>query len=123
MAQRVSITLVDDLDGSEATGTVTFGLDGTTYEIDLNDEHASTFREMLGTYVTSARAVPAPGQRRRPRSVASKTTNGGTKVTGSIVRPKPEVVRKWALENGIEVGTTGRVPSSVYERYAEAMAS
>lgn len=122
MAQRVSITLVDDLDGSEATGTVTFGLDGTTYEIDLNDEHASTFREMLGTYVTSARAVS--GQRRRPRSVASKTTNtGGSRVTGTIDRPKPKVVRKWALENGIEVGMTGRVPSSVYERYAEAMAS
>lgn len=122
MAQRVSITLVDDLDGSEATGTITFGLDGTTYEIDLNDEHASQFREMLGTYVTSARAVS--GQRRRPRSVASKTTNtGGSRVTGTIDRPKPKVVRKWALENGIEVGTTGRVPSSVYERYAEAMAS
>ena len=30
MAQKVNIVLVDDLDGSEATETVTFGLDGTT---------------------------------------------------------------------------------------------
>ena len=29
MAQKVQVLLVDDLDGSEATETVAFGLDGT----------------------------------------------------------------------------------------------
>ena len=37
MAQRVQIILEDDLDGGDATETVTFGLDGVTYEIDLNE--------------------------------------------------------------------------------------
>ena len=32
MAQKVNIVLVDDLDGTEATETVTFGLDGSTYD-------------------------------------------------------------------------------------------
>jgi hypothetical protein len=36
MAQKVQTLFVDDLDGSEAEGTVRFGLDGTDYEIDLN---------------------------------------------------------------------------------------
>ena len=40
MAQKVQTLFIDDLDGSEAAGTVRFGLDGTDYEIDLNTEHA-----------------------------------------------------------------------------------
>ena len=39
MAQKVQTLFVDDLDGSEAEGTVRFGLDGTEYEIDLNATH------------------------------------------------------------------------------------
>ena len=44
MAQRTTIHLVDDLDESEAAETVSFALDGTAYEIDLNDEHAAELR-------------------------------------------------------------------------------
>ena len=40
MAQKVQTLFIDDLDGSEAEGTVRFGLDGTEYEIDLNAENA-----------------------------------------------------------------------------------
>ena len=40
MAQKIQTLLIDDLDGSEAEGTVRFGLDGADYEIDLNAEHA-----------------------------------------------------------------------------------
>jgi hypothetical protein len=32
----VQALFIDGLDGSEADGTVRFGLDGTEYEIDLN---------------------------------------------------------------------------------------
>ena len=47
MAQKVNIILVDDLDGSEATETVSFGLDGASYEIDLNDGNAAALRRRL----------------------------------------------------------------------------
>ena len=40
MAQRVQIVLEDDLDGGVAAETVTFGLDGVNYEIDLSDKNA-----------------------------------------------------------------------------------
>jgi hypothetical protein len=36
MAQKVSVVLIDDMDGGEAEGTVEFGLDGTIYEIGLS---------------------------------------------------------------------------------------
>ncbi len=48
MAQKIQTLFVDDLDGSEAEGTVRFGLDGTDYEIDLNAENAQALRDALG---------------------------------------------------------------------------
>jgi Lsr2 len=57
--------LTDDLDGSNAEGTVWFGLDGTEYEIDLNAGHAEALREALARYVKAARR-PGRGARRRP---------------------------------------------------------
>ncbi len=63
MAQRTQILYVDDIDGSEAEGTVRFGLDGTDYEIDLNAEHARELRDALARYVGVARRVAAAARR------------------------------------------------------------
>ena len=52
VAQKIQVLLIDDLDGSEAEGTVRFGLDGTEYELDLNAEHARALREALARYVS-----------------------------------------------------------------------
>ena len=41
MATRVTTTLVDDVDGTEAQETVAFGLDGSEFEIDLSDSNAN----------------------------------------------------------------------------------
>jgi len=59
----VQTLFIDDLDGSQAEGTVRFGLDGTDYEIDLNARHAQALREALARYVRAARR-PARGRRR-----------------------------------------------------------
>src|SRR6185312_2381694 len=55
MAQKIQTLFVDDLDGSEAEGTVRFGLDGTEYEIDLNARHAKELRNALARYAAAAR--------------------------------------------------------------------
>jgi hypothetical protein len=57
VAQKIQTLYVDDLDGSEAEGTVRFGLDGTEYEIDLNAGHAQELRDALARYVSAARRV------------------------------------------------------------------
>ena len=41
MAKRVQVVLEDDVDGSPADETVSFGLDGVSYEIDLSAANAS----------------------------------------------------------------------------------
>lgn len=110
MAQKVNIILVDDIDGSEATETVTFGLDGTTYEIDLNDENAGKLREALATYVGHGRKVGA-GPRRGRRTSSSAAASGG---------PSAKEVREWARANGHDVPDRGRVSAEVREAYDAA---
>ncbi len=104
MAQRVNIVLVDDIDGSDATETVAFGLDGTSYEIDLNEKHAAKLRDALATYVGHGRKV---GSGRRSRSTA-KAAAGGTSA---------KEIRDWARSNGFKVPDRGRIPADVREAF------
>ena len=55
MAQRVNVVLVDDIDGSDASETVGFALDGVDYEIDLSDDHAADLRNAVSLYIGHAR--------------------------------------------------------------------
>lgn len=57
MASQVLTSMVDDLDGSEATETVKFGLDGTAYEIDLSATNVDAFYAAVGPYKNAARTV------------------------------------------------------------------
>src|SRR5205814_10711083 len=92
MAQKIQTLFIDDLDGSEAEGTVRFGLDGTEYEIDLNAEHAQALREALARYVQAARR--AGGGPRRP-------ARGSRRASGN--RVDSTKVREWAKAQGIDV--------------------
>ncbi len=109
MAQKVNIVLVDDLDGSEADETVTFGLDGTTYEIDLTDANAAALREALSGYVGHARKVT--GGARRGRKSSGGSSSGGTNTKD---------VREWAKSQGMEVSERGRISADVQRAYDAA---
>ncbi|HMH92173.1 MAG TPA: histone-like nucleoid-structuring protein Lsr2, partial [Streptosporangiaceae bacterium] len=63
VAQRTQVLFTDDIDGTEAAGTVRFGIGGTEYEIDLSQAHADQLAAALGPYVAAARKVAAA---RRP---------------------------------------------------------
>ena len=107
MAQKVNIVLVDDLDGSEASETVTFGLDGSTYEIDLNDANASSLREALSGYVGHARKVTGGGRRTRKSSASSSASH-------------TKDVREWAKSQGMDVSERGRISADVQQAYDAA---
>jgi nucleoid-associated protein Lsr2 len=107
MAQKVHIVLEDDLDGSDATQTVTFALDGTSYEIDLNDKNASALRDAFAMYVGHARKVT--GGRRGRRNSASSANGHSAKE-----------IRDWARSNGHKVPERGRIPANVREAFEAA---
>lgn len=117
MAQKIHIVLEDDLDGSEATETVSFGLDGTSYEIDLNDEHAEQLRGALATYVGHARKVSGT---RRGGSGGGRRSGGSSSSSSNGSGPSAKEVREWARENGYEVPDRGRVSAEVREAYDAA---
>ncbi|MDT0472796.1 Lsr2 family protein [Streptomyces sp. DSM 41014] len=107
MAQQVITTLVDDIDGSEASETVVFGLDGKTYEVDLNDDQASDLRDALAPFLGAARKASSG------RAAVRRT--GSAKPAGDSV-----AIREWARENGFDVNDRGRVPASVRAAFEEA---
>ena len=101
MATKVLTTLQDDIDGSNATQTIRFALDGIEYEIDVSDRNANRLRNSLSEFIAHGRKVG--GRRTR------KSTSSGQVDT--------KAVRKWAKANGIEVSSRGRIPAEVVERY------
>ncbi len=109
MARKVQILFIDDLDGSEADGTVRFGLDGTEYEIDLNAEHAEALRDALARYVSAARRAGA-GARQPSRSGRRAPVSGLNNTE----------VREWAKAQGIDVKDRGRVPVQLVVKFKAA---
>ncbi|MFD3512516.1 Lsr2 family protein [Streptomyces sp. NPDC058657] len=104
MAQRVVVMLSDDIDGGEAAETVTFGLDGKSYEIDLNHANAKKLRAALKPYVDAGR----------------KHSKSGNVYRHTAVAPDPAAVRAWARSHRMDVPARGRIPKKVYEAFAEA---
>lgn len=102
MAQRVITTLIDDLDGTEATETIRFGLESGSFEIDLNEANASELRSLLESYRAKARRV---GGRANRTTVADVDT---------------KAVRRWAQENGVPVNPRGRIKEDVVRQFQSA---
>jgi hypothetical protein len=109
VAQKIQTVFIDDLDGSEAEGTVRFGLDGAEYEIDLNAEHARALRDALTRYVQAARR-PGRGARRPTRSGRRARADGVDSTE----------VREWAKAQGIDVKDRGRVPAELVVKFKAA---
>lgn len=108
MAKRVQVVLEDDIDGSPADETVSFGLDGVSYEIDLSSANAGKLRDQLSRWIGAA-----------ARTGGRKST--GRRGVGSA-RRNVSAVREWARANGHSVNDRGRVPASVQAAYDKAHA-
>ena len=109
MAQKVQVLLVDDLDGGEADETVTFALDGKSYEIDLTAANAEKLRKSLAEFVKSG------------RKAGGRTASGRAKARPMVVGNQDTAkIRAWAKENGYNVNERGRVPADIRVAYEKA---
>lgn len=109
MARQETVTVVDDLDGSEAAGTVDFALEGKSYEIDLSEKNTARLRDTLAEFVAAARRAGGRGRRAHVMSDVPARAN----------REETAAIREWARQNGHEVAERGRIPKNVVEAYQQ----
>jgi hypothetical protein len=119
MARKVQVILSDDLDENlPADETVSFSLDGTSYEIDLAEKNAKELRDAFSRYVSAARKVGRGG--RSAGGGAGSGTGRGRSTGGRMDREQAGAIREWARKNGHAVSDRGRIPASVVEAYEAA---
>jgi len=115
MARRIVHQLVDDIDGSLLEAgegeTVHFSLNGTSWEIDLNEEHAKELRDALEPYISAGRRA---GSGSAPRSSSSSSRKRPAR------NPEVAAIRAWANDNGYSLSERGRIPAPVIEAYNKA---
>ncbi len=103
MAQKVSVTYACDYDDKEIPDgeqrSITFGLDGQEYEIDLCAKHSEKLSETVERFAEHARKATVRGMTRRRRTTAN--------------RQRSAEIRAWAKSSGIEVSDRGRIPGHV----------
>lgn len=109
MAQRTVVELIDDIDGSTAEESVTFGLDGVEYTIDLSSDNAGRLREALEEYIEHSRRVGG----RKQRGTKAVPAAGGDKAQN-------QAIREWARNHGHQVSDRGRIPQELVVKFQAA---
>jgi hypothetical protein len=111
MATETFTRLIDDLDGGRAERTVSFSLDGRSFEIDLSKKNIRALEKALGPYLEAARRSPQSPRKVRPKKAGSDSARRGADVTA---------VREWARDNGYEVSDRGRISATIQNAYDAA---
>ncbi|MDH6291928.1 histone-like nucleoid-structuring protein Lsr2 [Rhodococcus opacus] len=114
MAHKVVVELVDDIDGTvfgEDGESISYAVDGVEYVIDLKDEHAKELRETFEYYI--AHSTRVGGRKHRADRPATSTTTKR--------RPgEATSIRAWAIEQGYELSSRGRIPAEVEQAFRAA---
>ncbi|NUS73062.1 MAG: Lsr2 family protein [Corynebacteriales bacterium] len=111
MARVEQIILVDDLDGGAADETVSFGIDGRSFEIDLSAKNAQKLRDALAPYIKVAHKA---AKTRAPRGTNRARTSA------PVDREQNQAIRAWAKKKGYQVSGRGRIPAEVVEKFHAA---
>jgi hypothetical protein len=104
MVTKMSVIISDDLDGSGDAEPVSFGLDGTSYEVDLGPKNRAKLDKALAPFIEAGRRLPARAGRRRPGRA------GGPPVDNAAIRA-------WAKTAGLPVSERGRISADVIRQY------
>lgn len=108
MTRKVEVQLLDDIDGTPADETVTFGLDGRLYQIDLSSKRARKLRGDLDRFISAARRVGR---------TATSSSSRGAAARAASDRAQNQAIREWARRKKIRLADRGRIPRSVIEQY------
>lgn len=102
MARQEIVQFVDDLDGSDAIGTIEFGIDGKLHEIDLSEANRDKLLDVLAPFIDAAR---------KAQSMPKRTTKGVAQKTSTEVQD----ARAWLQANGYPVKDKGRIHADLMD--------
>lgn len=111
MSSKTIVELIDDIDGTEASQSVAFAVDGVNYTIDLSDSNAEDLRDRLAPFIESGRKVT------NTRTAKTYTRRQNRPPLG---RAQSQAIREWARANGEKVSDRGRIPSELAARFQAA---
>lgn len=112
MAKETVTRLIDDLDGGEAHETLTFGLDGHSFEIDLSNKNANKLRLAVNPFLEHA--TPIKEQRSKRGTVRADRTDA------RVEKEQRQAMRQWARDSGYTIGDKGRISEEIAEAYHAA---
>ncbi len=107
MVTKMSVIITDDLDGSGDAEPVSFGLDGTSYEVDLGPKNRAKLDKALAPFIEGGRRL-----RRRLAGGGQAAASGPSVDNGAI--------RAWAKAAGLQVSERGRISANVIRQYEAA---
>jgi len=113
MAKKTQVILIDDIDGGDANDTITFGIDGYVYEIDLSLEHEKELREGIAEFVGAAT---------RLGNWSLKDGRGGSqrvsrRASVGVNRDRNRAIREWAEAQGKRVWPRGRIAQAIVDEF------
>jgi len=94
------------MDGSPDAETLTFGLNGVTYEIDLSEANRAKLSAAFAPFIAAGRRSSRGGRRRAGRPGAERVDRAA--------------VRAWAREAGLAVSERGRISADIMRQYEAA---
>lgn len=106
MARKITTTVIDDIDGSTDAQSVTFGLQGTAYSIDLGAKNLEKLTKALAPFIATAT---------RHRSTTSTTPSRAVERGYDLVQ-----LREWAGRSKIALPKRGRIPAAIVTQYQAA---
>lgn len=107
--RKIEVTLIDDIDHTPASRTVTFALDNKSYQIDLSDANYDKLEAALAPFVEKATRVS-----RQKGAVAAPAATASRAASATI--------RQWAKDQGHKVPDRGRIPNEILALYEAAHA-
>ena len=112
MARQLVQHVTDDLDGSPEAATIQFSLDGRVYEIDLGPRNEAKFRDALAPFISHGTQLGTGRKRRGSRQSHVDTADRAG-------RDLARRARQWALEQGVQLPSRGRVAQAVLDAVAD----
>lgn len=130
MAKQTITMLTDDLEGGAADETITFGFEGSLYEIDLSAKNAQTLRDFMERYTASGtrkgRLSPTGTYIPGGSGLGQGTRKHGSGVDHPAFAANKELnqkIRAWATRNSYQLAERGRIPQHIVDAYHKGISN